>query len=734
MKDPNEFFNKYPKDPGIFNFDELKARRPLYSIIPYQAELEFYKIATTLSLNSDLHKKYQLIDDLARRLDLTFLARGTNRSVYTVNYDSSIIIKIGYDKAGITDSKREFENQQFIKPFCTKCFEVSPTGTVGLFERVTPIKHLEEFKSMAADIFDMLYKKILGRYIMADIGMDQYMNYGFRPGFGPVILDYPYMYELDQSKLRCRNILMSGTICNGKINYDDKYEHLICDTCGKEYNARDLAKEIQHTQDRELFKGLMEESAMKVKSYGSNASFDSSKGGKIETQVETITLPAAEQTSSKPAEEVKPVKSYTQDQVEEMIQRAYVTGIVHGQSQNNQRTFNPTGETQQPVVQQPKQNQPTQEPANTQQQPVAQQPKEKNTTIIGADKYRPYRDPAPRGKGKSNYTGWQTPRSSGRPIVTVDKPKAPNPKNEQPKQNQSQQPNQVQQPKGQQKPQQQQGLQQPKPNAPKPRDPYLPKQQGNQNPKPRSDQSTERGNNQPRNNQQPDRQKPPMNANEAFRCQPANSNYQYSNNRPFVSEPKPQSANSYDSIVADKIMKHVILFCVENAETRDDVIYELTYITTLYHIELDSKFDVPMKSIRDVVRKIVDLIEDKLDNAGIKIRYEYEDTQEEQEPQVEYNANDFPSGDLTPITDDQEDRLNYNDRLRNNGITFSDDVIPLGKPSDQISQEVGTIFRSDKSEELQQVAENLLANNANPNSTATSEELTRRIQSQVKAQ
>ena len=243
MQNTNEFFDNYSKNHGTFDFDKLKAR-PLYEIIPYEDELEFHRIATTLSLKGNLLKKYQLMDDLARRLDLTLLARGTSRSVYLVNYDSTIVVKIGYDKATITDSAREFENQQFIKPFCTKCFEISPTGTIGLFERVTPIIHFEKFESVAHDIFDILHKRVLGKYIMADIGMYNYMNYGLREGFGAVLLDYPYLYEPDKSKLKCRNIIGSASqICGGIIGYDNDFEHLLCNRCGKKYSVRDLAKD-----------------------------------------------------------------------------------------------------------------------------------------------------------------------------------------------------------------------------------------------------------------------------------------------------------------------------------------------------------------------------------------------------------------------------------------------------------------------------------------------------------
>lgn len=51
---------------------------------------------------------------------------------------------------------------------------------------------------MAQDI-NILHQQIPGKYIMADIGADNFMNYGFREGFGLVFIDYPYLYKTDES-------------------------------------------------------------------------------------------------------------------------------------------------------------------------------------------------------------------------------------------------------------------------------------------------------------------------------------------------------------------------------------------------------------------------------------------------------------------------------------------------------------------------------------------------------
>ena len=57
-------------------------------------------------------------------------------------------------------------------------FYISPCGTVGFAERVLPIKNKKEFKEIAPDVFEILVNKILGKYVMEDVGTKYFMNYG----------------------------------------------------------------------------------------------------------------------------------------------------------------------------------------------------------------------------------------------------------------------------------------------------------------------------------------------------------------------------------------------------------------------------------------------------------------------------------------------------------------------------------------------------------------------------
>lgn len=221
-----------------FDYNAITAP-PLFSMVP--AQLDYYLYDLIIKSGYSIEKKYQVIDKTMADYGFYKLARGTNRSVYRSAFNNSIVLKIGMDKYGAEDARHEYRNQEHLKPFCAKTFEVSPSGIIGLFERVTPITHRDEFESIATDIYDMLFNIISQKFIMADVGLSFFMNYGLRLGFGPVLLDYPYLYKMDRHKLVCRRLLPDGSVCDGLIDYDAAFDFLVCEKCGKRFLATDVA-------------------------------------------------------------------------------------------------------------------------------------------------------------------------------------------------------------------------------------------------------------------------------------------------------------------------------------------------------------------------------------------------------------------------------------------------------------------------------------------------------------
>lgn len=228
------------KSPLEFNYDNLWIPPMGVFLTPDDVEA-LRRIATSLKLSSKIQEKYRMIDDIMRRRGFKRFAAGTNRVVYSFLEDTRFVVKIAVDRVGMQDNPMEYRNQELIKPYCAKMFYISPCGTVGFAERVLPIKNKIEFKNIASDVFDILTNKILGMYVMEDIGVKYFMNWGIRASMGPVLLDYPFIYKLDGNKLFCNKVdPATNEPCNGEIDYDVGFNHLVCTRCGKIYLATDL--------------------------------------------------------------------------------------------------------------------------------------------------------------------------------------------------------------------------------------------------------------------------------------------------------------------------------------------------------------------------------------------------------------------------------------------------------------------------------------------------------------
>ena len=154
--DPLEvFYNKHKSDALQFNFDNLQAP-PIFSMLPPSIDQYLYYIATNPKYSSNPKMKFGLIDQAVKDYGFVLLGRGTNRCIYKHQMNEGIVLKVGFDRAGAGDSFKEIKNMMMLRPFVTKCFDVSPSGVMGLFERVIPITYKDEFASVAEDIFDVI--------------------------------------------------------------------------------------------------------------------------------------------------------------------------------------------------------------------------------------------------------------------------------------------------------------------------------------------------------------------------------------------------------------------------------------------------------------------------------------------------------------------------------------------------------------------------------------------------
>lgn len=246
-----------------FHYEQLVAP-PLSSFLsPYDIE-QLRETATSIKLSGDVNTKYMIIDSIMRSRGFVRLAGGTNRLVYRHLEYTPIVVKVAMDREGIKNNPDEYRTQHYIKPFCAKPFEVSPCGTVGLFERVERITSRYEFASIAEDVYNMITTVLVGKYVLEDFGTKFMYNWGIRRGFGPVLLDFPDIYELDGSKITCLAQLDDGTICGGEIDYDEGFNFLHCTKCGTQYRARELAKKQKPNNGVLTLAGTKGEVKMKV--------------------------------------------------------------------------------------------------------------------------------------------------------------------------------------------------------------------------------------------------------------------------------------------------------------------------------------------------------------------------------------------------------------------------------------------------------------------------------------
>ena len=185
--------------------------------------------------------KIKMLNSIMKSKGFLRLSGGTNRMVYRYLDDPSFVLKVAIDRVGLNDNLAEFKNQQWLKPYVCKIFDTTSDGLMATIERVYPITSKEEFAKVQEEVFYLIVTKIIGRTVADDIGKGFFMNFGIRPQFGVVLLDYPYVYPIDEKKLFCTHIDPNNhRRCTGMIDYDDSFNYLLCRKCGTRYFASDL--------------------------------------------------------------------------------------------------------------------------------------------------------------------------------------------------------------------------------------------------------------------------------------------------------------------------------------------------------------------------------------------------------------------------------------------------------------------------------------------------------------
>lgn len=250
-----------------FKFDWTTLTKPPISYyLPQNVIWDLEGVSNSIKLMNNPSKRFKIQNDILKPYGFYPLNSGTNRRTFYHEKDSSIVLKLGSDKIGKSDNIAEYSLQYILAPFCTKVFDVTPSGSCAIVERVDTMTKEQFNNTWSQDVFNLLISLYYRGFIIEDVGSNFFKNWGIRLGFGLVLLDYPYIYEVDYSKLRCdRRDPFTNVVCGGEIDYDyiGGMNQLICEKCGARYPAKHLAKKVPSTfynpiiRKKEYSMGLM---------------------------------------------------------------------------------------------------------------------------------------------------------------------------------------------------------------------------------------------------------------------------------------------------------------------------------------------------------------------------------------------------------------------------------------------------------------------------------------------
>ncbi len=218
------------------------TKPPIEYYLSPKAINDLYLLSTDVKLMGKPAERYKIMENILAPYHFKILASGTNRRCFYHTEDPTIVLKIGSDLVGRTDNISEYFNQTKIRPFCAKAYSYTPNGVCLLEERVEPLTQ-EDFTKYSKTIYEIVCNFTYRGYLCEDIGAAFFKNWGYRVGYYPVLIDFPYVREIDFSRLKCiKPDPVTGKLCGGYLDYDISLSQVECTKCGTRYSLDYLAK------------------------------------------------------------------------------------------------------------------------------------------------------------------------------------------------------------------------------------------------------------------------------------------------------------------------------------------------------------------------------------------------------------------------------------------------------------------------------------------------------------
>lgn len=209
-------------------------------------------LQTIMKSCSDNQLKSDYVSKELYDLGFEDVGLGTNITVMSHPYYPGVVFKIALDEFGIADNFNDCVLQNLI-PRYNRVLARDPSGMVSVQERhvlMTPGQR----EVFAPQIMDLL-KAISNYYLVVDLGLDMFLNYGITREGNFVIIDGSDLFPLKQMKrgLLCKRIVgehkKTGELkrCEGKLVYSKDFSRLVCTKCGAEFLPSELrpVKEVE---------------------------------------------------------------------------------------------------------------------------------------------------------------------------------------------------------------------------------------------------------------------------------------------------------------------------------------------------------------------------------------------------------------------------------------------------------------------------------------------------------
>lgn len=178
----------------------------------------------------DNFKRADILSSWLGRYGFKEAGCGTNRIAYEKN---GYIFKIAINSKGITGNHSEYNLSDQLQPYVTECYDNN--GLILIAEKVT-VMDRSDTKYYEDKMYKIL-KKISHTFILSDIGLRSFLNWGINSEGDPIILDYAYLRPITSNmNFNCRK---KG--CDGRLRYKDDFSAFECDVCRKEHSIVDVA-------------------------------------------------------------------------------------------------------------------------------------------------------------------------------------------------------------------------------------------------------------------------------------------------------------------------------------------------------------------------------------------------------------------------------------------------------------------------------------------------------------